>query len=76
MELFLMNLIRLMMQVIQRTMYSESESGHVVEYDDTDGKTRFHQYASSGTFTEVDAVGNRTDKVQNNNYRITRCKFI
>jgi len=54
----------------------ESESGHVVEYDDTPGRQRFHQYASSGTFTEVDAIGNRTDKVQNNNYRITKSSLF
>ena len=52
----------------------ESESGHTVEYDDTPGKQRFHQYASSGSFTEIDALGNRVVKVQGDDYYLAREK--
>lgn len=41
----------------------ESESGHVVEYDDTPGNERTHHYHKSGTFTEVDANGTRVTRI-------------
>ena len=40
-----------------------SESGHIVEYDDTPGNERLHTYHAAGTFTEIDKAGNRTTKV-------------
>ena len=50
----------------------ESESGHIVEYDDSSGVERLGQYANSGTFYEVDAVGNRVDKVVSNDYHLVK----
>ena len=37
----------------------ESESGHIVELDDTSGAERIHEYSSSGTFYEIDKDGNK-----------------
>ena len=48
----------------------ESESGHIVEYDDSSGVERVGQYTMPGTFYEVDAVGNRVDKVVSNDYHL------
>ena len=46
----------------------ESESGHIKEYDDTSGVERVGEYHKSGTFYEIDAGGNRVDKVVSNDY--------
>ena len=48
----------------------ESEVGHTTEFDDTSGAERVGQYANSGTFYEIDAVGNRVDKVVSNDYHL------
>jgi hypothetical protein len=40
----------------------ESESGHLIEQDDTPGKERLHWYHRSGTFTEFHPKGMRVDK--------------
>ena len=48
----------------------ESESGHIVEYDDSSGVERVAQYTMPGTFYEVDAAGNRVDKVVSNDYHL------
>ena len=50
----------------------ESESGHIVEYDDTDGKTRLHEYHKSGTFREIDEDGNRHERIVKDNYEFVR----
>lgn len=50
----------------------ESEAGHTTEFDDTPGAQRVGQYASSGTFYEIDAVGNRVDKVKSNDYHLVK----
>jgi hypothetical protein len=49
----------------------QSESGHVVEYDDTPGSERINVYHTSGTFTEIDAYGNMTRRVVGSDYQIT-----
>lgn len=49
----------------------QSESGHVVEYDDTPGSERINVYHASGTFTEIDAIGNMTRRVVGSDYQIT-----
>lgn len=49
----------------------ESESGHVVEYDDTPGAERMHWYHRSGTFTEVHPLGGEVHKVVSNAWDIT-----
>ena len=48
----------------------ESESGHIMEYDDTPGAERIHQFHRSGTHYEIDHNGNRTDYVKGDNYDI------
>nr|BAR35966.1 phage baseplate hub and tail lysozyme [uncultured Mediterranean phage uvMED] len=50
----------------------ESESGHIVEYDDTSGASRVHHYHKAGTFHEIDSVGNKVDKVEGINYEIKK----
>ena len=49
----------------------QTEAGHVVEYDDTPGSERINIYHTSGTFTEIDAVGNMTRRVVGSDYQIT-----
>jgi len=48
----------------------ESESGHLVEIDDTPTKERLHWYHRSGTFTEFHPKGIRTDFVTGHHYHI------
>ena len=43
----------------------ESESGHVLEFDDTKGAERIHIYHRSGTFTEFHPDGNQTNRIVN-----------
>ena len=57
----------------------ESESGHILEYDDTPGNQRLHEYSSSGTFYEIDAVGNKHTRVESNNTEVikgTEFKYV
>lgn len=42
----------------------ESESGHVMEFDDTPEKERVHLYHKSGTFMEMDASGTMVTRVK------------
>lgn len=46
----------------------ESESGHVIEYDDTPLVERLHSYHRSGTFKEVHPDGKQVDKAVNDRY--------
>ena len=48
----------------------ESESGHLIEMDDTPGKERLHWYHRSGTFTEFHPKGIRVDKTNAHRYNI------
>ena len=48
----------------------ESESGHLVEIDDTPTKERLHWYHRSGTFTEFHPKGNRVDAVRGTHYHM------
>jgi len=48
----------------------ESESGHLIEQDDTPGKERLHWYHRSGTFTEFHPAGMRVDRTQAHRYNI------
>ena len=45
-----------------------SESGHIIERDDTPGKERTHEYHRSGTFTEVHPFGTKVAKIVRDNY--------
>ena len=49
----------------------QSESGHIMEIDDTPGKERLHRYHRAGTFEEIGALGQRVMKVANENFNIT-----
>ena len=49
---------------------TEYESGHVVEFDDTPGKERIHEYHKSGTFKEIHPDGTTVTKVVKDNYTI------
>ena len=48
----------------------ESESGHIRECDDTPGAERTHEYHKAGTFTEIDANGQRVTRIVSDNYTI------
>jgi hypothetical protein len=46
----------------------ESESGHLIEIDDTPTKERLHWYHRSGTFTEFHPKGIRVDRTMGHHY--------
>ena len=46
----------------------ESESGHVVEIDDSPGAERLHWYHRSGTFREIHPDGTQVTKVKKSDY--------
>lgn len=48
----------------------ETESGHIVEYDDTPGAERIHQAHRNGSFEEWYPDGDKVEKVTKNNYQI------
>ena len=48
----------------------ETESGHIIEIDDTPYAERMYQKHKSGTFTEIDADGNKVTRVVGQNYEI------
>lgn len=49
---------------------TETESGHIQEWDDTPGYERTHTYHRSGTFEEVDANGTKVIKIVGDGYVI------
>lgn len=48
----------------------ETESGHVKEYDDTEGKERIHEAHKTGTFYEIFPDGKKVTQVVNDNYLV------
>mgnify|MGYP002700034503 FL=1 len=48
----------------------ESESGHIMEYDDTTGSERIHQRHRTGTSYEIDASGNKVEIIKGESYRL------
>jgi hypothetical protein len=48
----------------------ETESGHLQEFDDTEGMERFHRYHPSGTYEEIIADGSKTIKVVGDSYEL------
>lgn len=48
----------------------ETESGHVMEFDDTPGSERVHIAHRSGTFEEIYPSGTKVEKIVKNNYKI------
>ena len=51
----------------------ETESGHVIELDDTPNAERIHIYHKSGTYVEIDREGSVSYKVMGENYNIFIC---
>ena len=49
----------------------ESESGHLIEIDDTPEAERLHWYHRSGTFTEFHPDGDRVDRTVGHRYTMT-----
>jgi len=49
---------------------TQTESGHVIEIDDTDGAERIHLYHKSGTFIEIDANGSVVTRKKGSSYEI------
>lgn len=48
----------------------ESESGHIMEFDDTAGKERIHLAHRSGTFFEMYPDGTKVEKIVRDNFQI------
>jgi len=48
----------------------ETESGHIVEFDDTPGHERIHEYHRSGTFYEIHPDGTKVTKIVGDGYEI------
>ena len=48
----------------------QTESGHVLEFDDTPHSERVHIYHKSGTFTEIDANGTQVNRIIGDGYEI------
>ena len=48
----------------------ESESGHLMEYDDTVSNERIHQRHRTGTSYEIDASGNKVEIIKGESYRL------
>ena len=48
----------------------QTESGHIIEMDDTPNWERMHWYHRTGTFTEIHPTGIKVDKIVNNYYDI------
>ncbi len=48
----------------------QTESGHVLEFDDTPNSERIHIYHKAGTFTEIDANGTQVNRIVGDGYTI------
>lgn len=48
----------------------ETESGHVIEFDDTPNSERIHMYHKAGTFVEIDPMGNMVRVIKGSDYTI------
>jgi lysozyme len=48
----------------------QTESGHVLEFDDTPHSERVHIYHKSGTFIEIDANGTQVNRIIGDGYEI------
>ena len=48
----------------------QSESGHIMEYDDTEGTERIHLYHRTGTFSEIDHNGTKVQRVVGDSYEV------
>ena len=48
----------------------ESESGHLMEFDDTNGSERIYQAHRTGTSYEIDKDGNKVEIIKGQSYRL------
>ena len=48
----------------------ETESGHIIELDDTPGHERIHEYHRAGTFYEIHPDGTKVTKIVGDDYEI------
>lgn len=48
----------------------ETESGHLMEFDDTPENERIHLYHRKGTYTEIDANGTQVNRIIGDGYHI------
>ena len=49
---------------------THTESGHIIEVDDTPSGERLHTYHKTGTYTEIHPDGTRVDRIVGSNYEI------
>ena len=49
---------------------TETESGHIMEFDDTPGSERIHLYHRTGSFIEWDANGTQVNRIVGDGYEI------
>jgi uncharacterized protein YcbK (DUF882 family) len=49
---------------------TQTESGHIIEVDDTPGSERLHIYHRSGTYIEIDANGSMVKRTRGSSYEI------
>jgi hypothetical protein len=47
-----------------------TESGHIMEFDDTKNSERIHLYHAAGTYTEIDANGTKVNRIVGDKYEI------
>ena len=52
----------------------ESESGHLMEYDDTNGAERIYQAHRTGTSYEIDQNGNKVEIIKGASYKLLSSK--
>lgn len=48
----------------------KTESGHIIEHDDTPGNERIFQYHKSGTYQEIGPTGRRVNKINDDNITV------
>jgi len=49
---------------------TQTESGHIIEVDDTPGSERLHIYHRSGTYVEIDSNGSMVKRTKGSSYEI------
>jgi len=53
---------------------TQTESGHVIEIDDTPNFERLHTFHRSGTYSEIDHTGQRVNKIVGDDFEIVEKK--
>ena len=53
----------------------QTESGHLIEIDDTPGAERLHRYHRAGTFEEIGPLGQRVTKIANQDFKINMSNY-